>query len=393
MQISLITPNELTNDHLIDWKQWQQQNVQLRSPFLSPEFAIAYGRHNKSVRIAVIEIDNKVQAFLPYERSRWNVARALGFGLVDVQGIIASAAARFSLREVLRECDIDVFTFDRFVDSQTPMLDSASFLLERSPVIDITPGWDSWIETKRKVSKARFRRMFQKGRKLERDIGPMSFVLQSASHADLEQLMKWKSAQYRRTCRHDRFGDAWFRNVMHELHELHELHEQSTIENSYGNAARGTTLRTMLSRLSVGDRCVAIDFALTNGHDIAGWFPAYDLEYQAYSVGSLCLLKQIEEAANEGYSRIDLGVGEADYKEAFKDFDDTVVIGRSSRLSLGAAYEFLRHAPRQTAERIVPKSSPLRAFARTALQRVGSLRAQSAVVSAELVMSSTIEKL
>lgn len=357
VKTTLITPNELDTGLVALWRQWQLASGHSLNPFLSPTFATTYGRHQKKSRIAVVEDGSEVVGLVPIELTSIGVARSLAYGLSDVQAPAFKPGYEFNTHRFISSCGIAVFEFDRFVPEIAKGLKPASVRLVPSPVIDLTAGYEEWLARKRKASSSTFRRVLQKQRKIGRDLGEVEFTYASTSHADLELLMAWKSAQYIRTGRRDLFARPWFRNV------LHDLLEQGNDE-----------FRLVLSKLSAGGRTLALDAGLRNEHTVAGWFPAYDPEFSKYSPGSVCLLMQIEGTANSGLTRMDLGVGEADYKESFKDFDDQVAEGWCARRD---PRTFLRRAskmPRELAVDFVLERPQLRLAARRTLNLIGSVR-------------------
>ena len=79
--------------------------------------------------------------------------------------------------------------------------------------------------------------------------------------------------------------------------------------------------------LYAGDEPVAGHFGLAYGGVLAHWFPAYDPRYSKYSPGLLQLLEMTKDAPGLGIRSIDLGKGEARYKQDMKSYDLTVAEG------------------------------------------------------------------
>lgn len=169
--------------------------------------------------------------------------------------------------------------------------------------------------------------------------------------------MNWKSNQYIRTGRRDRFARPWFRHVLHDL-----------LENT------DDTFGVVLSKLKAGEHTLAFDMALKSGTTLAGWFPAYDTEFSSYSTGSVCMLMQVESAAKNDFTRIDLGVGAADYKESFKSFDDELVEGWCEQRTAATYLYKASKMPERMATDFVLSKPRLRQAARTTLSTVGTIR-------------------
>jgi CelD/BcsL family acetyltransferase involved in cellulose biosynthesis len=170
-------------------------------------------------------------------------------------------------------------------------------------------------------------------------------------------MMEWKSEQYRRTGRPDRFAD------------------KSTIELVRDLAkASGPDLWGTLTTLHAGDRLVAVDFSLRSQTTLAGWFSSYDRELGRYSPGSIRRLRTIEAAGLAGLQRYELGKGEEEYKNELKTDDRLVCEGWVVRpVALG----YLRRAmsmPQEMALDVVLHHPQLRVTTRKTLERLGSAR-------------------
>jgi CelD/BcsL family acetyltransferase involved in cellulose biosynthesis len=357
VRTTLISPTDL-DAQLVDlWISWQVAAGLPSSPFLSPHFVKAYGRHQPRARVAVVEDEGELVGFLPLETTSMSSARSMAWGLCDVQAPAFKPGFVPDAREILRHSRFALFEFDRLLPEFAPQFAKCEVKRVSSPVIDISVGYEDWLANKRKTSSSRFRRILQRQRQIAKELGAIDFQFASASHADLDQLMDWKSRQYVRTGRRDRFAKPWFRNVLHDLLDHPE--------EGFGLA---------LSKLAAGERTLAFDLGLRNGTTLAGWFPAYDTGFSRYSPGNVCLLMQIESAAKEGFLRIDLGVGEADYKESFKNYDDVLVEGWCERRSAAAYLYKASKMPERVATDIVLSNPYLRLAARKTLRTAGSIR-------------------
>ncbi len=99
-----------------------------------------------------------------------------------------------------------------------------------------------------------------------------------------------------------------------------------------------------LSRLLVGDRCVAWNY----GFEFAGsWFwyqPTFDTSYERFSPG-LCLLGKIVECACDipGINVVDLGLGAEGYKERFATESRSTVHATLTQSSIFCAKKMVRY--------------------------------------------------
>ena len=146
------------------WLKWQREDQRLASPFLAPEFAVAFGHHHEEARVAIVEDDHLVALF-PFEHHRFQLGRSFAFDLSDSQAILCSKNQAFDPMELLAGCGFAVWEFDHLVSHQAPLFDPRHVVIEPAPVIDLRDGYEIWLEKKRKTSHSRMKKVLQKTRK------------------------------------------------------------------------------------------------------------------------------------------------------------------------------------------------------------------------------------
>lgn len=144
----------------------------------------------------------------------------------------------------------------------------------------------------------------------------------------LATLMEWKSAQYRRTGRSDRFSHAWITRLVQQL-----FHTSSE------------PFAGILSVLYAGGQPVAAHFGLRSERVLACWFPAYDPAFAKFSPGLILHLRMAEAAAADGIAYLDLGRGQKEYKDSLKTRELTVHEGWVTRRHPVALGHRARRAP------------------------------------------------
>lgn len=354
----MVTPGELGAPEIARWAELQSSDPAFASPFLRPEMAVAIGRHWPDTRVAVLSDGATLVGFLPFHRGRLGVGRALGLGLTDWQGAVLAPGVPWDAAQLRRATGLSVFAFDHLVPSQASTLGARSLVDHDSPVMDLAEGWDAWIA--RRAGSGRIKKALYHGRRLGRQVGSVDAELDSATpDTDLDQLMAWKSAQYVRTGRRDRFAQPSVRALVSEL-----------------AAAAEPGFTGHLSTLRVDGRLVAVCLALRSHGTLAHWFPAYDTDLHRYQPGLVQLLEMVRLAAADGVTTFDLGAGEHDYKDSFRDRSLTVTSGAVTSPSIGAAVHWARTAPPRIATDLVVSHPRLRSLARDGLNRVGSLRSR-----------------
>ena len=339
------------------WRAWQRADPALASPFLAPEFAIAMAHHNDAARVAVLSDGNQTVGFFPYERHPGGVGRALAYGLSDVQALIGPRDLEWSSPELLAACRLAVFELDHLVSHQVDTWSPRNVDFHDTLAIDLSGDWDAWQE--RRASSGQMKTFGKRIRKLGREWGEVAFEFDSRLEEDLQQLMRWKGAQYLRTGRMNRFGTSWFRNFVTEL--FHTRNEHFSLG---------------IARLRAGERTVALDLSPRGNNLIANWFPSYDLDAASYSPGIALLLAKIRVGRDHGLSRMEMGTAGHAYKHLFADHQDQVAEGFSDRPGGAAVVRRLRTAPRRIATDVVLSSPRLRVIARETLAKVGRLRSK-----------------
>lgn len=213
MDVSVYRPDELTAATRTAWTTMQSEahlrgRPQMANPFLSPGFTLAVGRCRRGVRVAVIREESpcgEPMAFFPYQRTPAGVGRAIGLGLSDCQGLVHGPGFQWDAHELLAACGLAVWEFDHLASGQQPFEQSATGSFP-SPVIDVEEGWEAYLARLRTQSPKFTRTTLAKERKLGREYADVHYVHDERDPAALRTLMGWKSAQYRRTGRSDRFA-------------------------------------------------------------------------------------------------------------------------------------------------------------------------------------------
>jgi CelD/BcsL family acetyltransferase involved in cellulose biosynthesis len=354
VRIEVVHPHELGPAELAAWRRMQREDPALGSPFLAPEFTQAVGRVRADARVAVLEDGQDLGGFFAFHRVRFGRGLPIGAGLADAQALIHARGMTWDPRELLRACGLAVWEFDHLLAAQVPFA-PYHVSAARSPTIDLTAGYEAYLAGRRGASE-RVRVALRKARKLARERGEIRFELQARDRRAFGQVLEWKSAQYRRTGRGDRFSRPWIAGLVDALYD----------QEADGCAGS-------LSLLWVGDELVAGHFGLRSERVLASWFPAYDTAAASYSPGWLLFLRMAEAGAAGGVQAIDLGKGEEDYKQSLKTGNLALAEGWVSRPSVRALARAAQRAPRRRVTRFVLERPRLRLAARRALREIGRL--------------------
>jgi CelD/BcsL family acetyltransferase involved in cellulose biosynthesis len=347
MKVSVVHPQE---------RGMQGSNPGLDNPFLSPGFALAAGRVRPTARVAVLEEGQDLVGFFPFDQGRFRVGRPIAPGVSDCQAVIHSPRFECSAQDLLKGCGLDVWEFDHLIAEQMASA-GQSISARDSPIIEISQGYETYLAERQRTSKKIFRTTFAKLRKLERDLGATRFQFDAQDPQALDVLMRWKSAQYRRTGHHDQFRVDWIVRLVWDLFETRS------------GGCSGT-----LSVLRSDTGIVAAHFGLRSESCLSCWFPAYDVSLAKYSPGLSLHLKMVERAATAGIHYLELGKGDEEYKQSLKNADLIVAEGWIDRPCATAVARRVQRAPRRVLLNFILSHPPLRRAARGALKQVGSMR-------------------
>ncbi|MEV0589152.1 GNAT family N-acetyltransferase [Nonomuraea sp. NPDC050310] len=351
--IRVTRPGLLGESEVARWRELQKADPSLDNPFLSVEFALAMDALRDYVRVAVI---NDGEAFFPYERHAFGIGKPLGGFLTTCHGLISTPGFKLDAKALLRACRLNVFEFDHMVAGQ-PSFAPFENDVRPAPVMDFTSGFDAWLEQVKENSPKNLKTVRYKERKFGREQGELRLEWDSKDPEVLRTLLQWKSDQYRRTGRVDRFAQPWIVELTERMHAL-------------GTPDFGG----VLTMLYAGDVPVAGHFGLRTATTLVGWFPAYDTEYARYSPGIVHHMQMAEHAARAGIQQVDMGKGGKEYKDWLKSGTLYVSEGRISRPSATAAVHWAGRTPFNKARTIVLDRPSLYRAADRVLKGFGRVR-------------------
>ena len=352
----MLRPEDLGEGERERWRALRAASTAPRNPFMEPEFTDAVGRVRPRARVAVVYEGREPVGFLPHERGRSGRGQALAYGVSDAQGAVLAPGLGLNADELLRACSLTSVAVDNLEAEQDLFVPYAAAEYA-AYVIDVEKGYETYESVLRAQSPKFLKTTLAKERRLGRQVGELRFVFDERDPAALRTLMAWKSAQYRRTGRRDRFSQDWISRLVHTLHET-----------------RAADCSGTLSVLYAGDRPVAAHFGLRSATVLACWFPSYEPEFSKYSPGLVLHLRMAEAAAAEGVGLLDLGRGAAEYKDSLRTGELPVYEGAWTRPGVGAALHWLSREPSRRAHHFVRRRPRLAALAARTLKGAGRLR-------------------
>jgi CelD/BcsL family acetyltransferase involved in cellulose biosynthesis len=299
MEVTVVSPASLSDALRKRWREIQAESPSLESPFYSLPFTEIVGAARPDCRVAVLaDAGGTVHGFLPFHSGRSRVAMPVGRKLADYQGAIVAPEVVWDPAAVVRAAGLRAFSFDKVHGEQAalrPHFDG----VEPSWVIDISDGFDAYVEGQREAGRGGPKDARVKERRLRRRFD-LRFSFHETDIEPLRALLAWKSEQYRRTGNFDIFTRRWVVEVVERCHAVSE-----------------PDLAGVLSCLWADGRLIGAHLGLRSGSVLHYWFPAYDMAFSAFSPGSVLILSMAAAAPEHGIRVIDLGKGAEAYKPRF----------------------------------------------------------------------------
>lgn len=345
MEYELIHASELVGDLADDWERLRNADPRLANPFFDVAYTATLGAVRDDVRVVRMAESGRTVGFFPFQRDAQGVGRPVGLRITDFGGLIAAPTLQLDAPALLRAAGLKAFYFDRWVPH--PVFTQFQEAEAQSPWIDLSKGFDAYVEEKKSSGSRYLSQVARKGRKMAREVEPLQFELESLDASALETLIEWKSAQRRETQTVNVLDYGWVRELIARF-----------------LADAGADFRGILSTLRAGDRLISAHFGLRSGSCFHYWFPAYDRTFARYSPGLVLLLEMSRAVAEQGISRIDLGAGEESYKSSFESASDCLAQGGVDTRPFGRARSRLWFRSREWA-----RHSPLGGIVKSAIKR------------------------
>lgn len=319
MQADLKRPSELTEAERGAWAAFRAAGPLLDIPYFAPEFAQACEMARGDARVAVIRRGGAVKAFLPLHTGRVGYARPLGGPLGDYHGLIAEPGFDARATDILRAAGVPVFEFHSVLAAQGAFRPHHAWR-DGSWVIDLSEGYDGFIEARSAAEAKAFRNIRSRRRKLEEAEDGFEFILDDPDPAVFETMVAWKRAQYRRTGVFDVFSVGWTNRLMRDI-----------------AGRRGDGFAGCVSSLRIGGRIAAVHVGMRSATAMHYWFPAYDPAFSNYGPGLALLLEIARGSAAQGVTAIHLGPGDYDFKQHLGGYQIGLAAGCVAAPSMVAA--------------------------------------------------------
>jgi CelD/BcsL family acetyltransferase involved in cellulose biosynthesis len=344
LHVELVRPEAVCRQDQTAWRAWQAAVPALRSPLLSPEFAVAVGRVRADAAVALVRREGRLIGVLAHHRRPGGLARPIGAPFSDVHALVAEPGVSLGGEETLRLAAIRAFRFTSLADPEGRFDLPAAAVHERH-LIEVGGDGAAYLERLRAASAKRFKNWRRLEHKLERERGAIELVGPDRDSRAFELMLHWKRDQLRRSGLHDVYRPAWVQGLMRQLF-----------------AERDGPMQGLLLTLRADGQPVAGHFGVRLGDAYHPWVASIDPHAQEYSPGQTFLGRAILAMPGLGLETYDLAAGHDHYKAPFASARERVLEG--------VAF----------AEGTRPRPAPLLAGLGPAAQRVGRRLDQIAAV-------------
>lgn len=312
MRAERIPVGDLSDVHWQAWERFRSAGSWLDGPFFAPEFFRALAEERPRTEVAVLSGPDGITGFLPLEAARANSVPAAA-DICEISGCVAADELDWTPVSTLPQVGLRSWSFDCVPVAQKAL---QSFHLAGRDYwqISLPNGFEAYCRQLAERGSQQLAQNRRKSRRLESEHGPLRFIWNSDEPAWLDNLIRLKREQYRRTGALDVLSPAWVPRLLERMRRV-----------------SGERFAAVCSSLFAGERLVAVAYCLRSQHVLAWWFPAYDPAFAGYSPGTMLLLRMVEEAAGRGITRIELGQGDERYKLSFANDSFPVAEGVADR--------------------------------------------------------------
>lgn len=300
---------DLPTKELSAWEAICDADERFANPFFRPELMGEIAAVRPGAEVAVLYSGEQPTAFFPFERHGVSKAIPVGDSFSDYHGIISRNEVTSSqLRQILNACRLRQFDFHHLPAAQSIFRDYAYFE-EASPVVDLRHGVDGYFEDLRRRNSRFPKRMRQRARKLERDVGRLNLTV-SSDPADFELMQQFKSHRCKAQLRENIYDCPWASSIFHRLLQRDD-----------------DALSGCIAHLRAGSKSVGLIYLIRSYAQSHAWMMTVNDEVTSYSPGLLTLYYLIQNTPELGIERIELARGDERFKATVQNAQHMVMEG------------------------------------------------------------------
>lgn len=296
MQIQVLPGRRLSPEHQEAWRSILHSVSQFDSPYFRPEFTQMVAKVRPKVEVAVLTHCGEHIGFFPFERKAAYTAEPVAGALSDFHGVIALPSLEWSAAELLEASGLEVWDFSHLLVAGDEF--QAGYWRRNNALsMDLTQGFEAYRIARQQAGSKHTKQTFQRKRKLERELGPVTVDSDCRAERVFQELWQWKSQQYRKSGLKDLLAIPWIKEL------LRAIWQESN-----------SSFRGRLFALYANGELLAAEFTMQSGSVLHSWFPAYNRRFAKYGAGHILRLEMARAADELGIQRIDLGRDQEPFK-------------------------------------------------------------------------------
>ncbi len=322
MRVDCINPLALSDTDIAQWRGLLAANPAWTSPYLTPDWAQFVARQRPDARVCVYRNEFGIaQAFLAVQRPTAVTAVPVGGPVCDYQALIGPDGLDLSF--ALKALNVGRIDFTAGL-KDGPLKDRL-FTGDAGHLVRFDHGFDAWANERAAAGSKVVSRTRKKLGKLTRDNdGRVAIEAFSTDRRAFDRLITWKREQYARTDVTDIFDHGWI---------------ELLVRDTFAAPARNPNFGGAMFVLRVKGQPAAVLFCLRARKTLHAWFVAHDAQLSEYSPGLVIFIEAIKAAAAAGYTELDLGPGDYQFKQSLANASRTIGSGFIGRPGLSAAFK------------------------------------------------------
>lgn len=298
MRVEHLHPNALSDGDIAAWRSHIAADAELSSPYLTPDWAKLVARHRGDVRVAVWRDQaGEAVGFLPVQRTGMFAAMPAGGPICDYQALAAKPGVTLDLSDAARA--LGVGRIDLTAGLVNNAVGKRLLTSDAGHVARFADGFEAWNAERLAAGSKTVTKTRKKLAKMARELGEVTFDAFSRDEAAFETLLGWKREQMKRTGVTDLFAYPWIDGI---------------VRGAFAAPADDPHFGGAMFVLRVKGEPAAVLFCLRAGPALHAWYVAHDNRWAAHSPGLIVFVEAIRTAAEAGFSELDLGPGDYQFK-------------------------------------------------------------------------------
>lgn len=299
MNFTTISAAALTECQIARWAALQRQTPEFGSPLVGPHFAQMVQRHRGDVLVAMASEAGRDMAFFAFHKVSRVYARPVGAPFSDYQAIVSEPGLKLDGTRFLAEAGIELIAVSGLIDPHG--------LFQNAPLeptlgyrIHMQDGGAAELDRLSTANPKWAKNLRRLATKMDRELGPIRFVMGDRDPAALQAILQMKIDQYHRSGLTNVLRPAWVKAMMQELF--------TRTDREFGGC---------LMTLYAGELLVAGQFGVRQNGWFHPWIVSLDPTARTYSPGIVSHGQMVRYGQDIGIEMIDLAQGHSHYKSQF----------------------------------------------------------------------------